>query len=160
MIIFDKIGIVRAGTNQADGAGQYVAINGAGTDTTFGITQRLHITDKVSAQIRRSLKNLVYVFPFGDELSNLQISFFTSAVQPCSGNRSVATVSDAINQYHALKVSVDQAPKLTTIAIGISNIVVYTVMIIALDVDVVQEGPQSIGRVTMQMIGVKGAAQS
>lgn len=102
---------------------------------------------KVAAQFRQSLRRVLYVFPFGDEPSQTNITFTLFGFD-CDGNPTTA-VEDMLNYYDQIKLKPSAADPID-IVIGGKAI---KALVMGLNLGLSQAGLQPIFTATMNVIG-------
>lgn len=100
--VFDKIGIVAA---RPVTASSIVGIDGIGNvRATFGLLQAFSIDSKVLAQIKRTLRRVPVIFPMGDDLSEISLTFMAPLKSPCN-DVATSDIAAALNAYNIRHVT-------------------------------------------------------
>ena len=125
---------------------------GAFRPTEFAITTGVSYSQRVAAQFKQSLRRILYVFPFGDEPSQLAVTlsvFLKGCVAGAGNAEDTTALVDMLKFYDGIKLKPNAAIPIA-MTIGGSALSAFCV---GMDMDMKLQGLQTLSSVKLSLIG-------
>jgi len=123
------------------------SINGNSSPVSNAVTNSVQLQQKVGAQFKKSLNRVLYAHAFGDEPSEISVSFFIFA-RDCEGNP-LPGMQDMLRFYQSVKFRPNSQEPLQLVIGGQPLFALCLGMTLSLT----QQGPQFLSQGSLQLIG-------
>ena len=120
---------------------------GSGAPSQHAITTGVSYSQKVAAQFKQSLRRVLFVYPFGDEPSQMAVTL-SMFLKDCEGNL-LTGVDDVLKYYDTIKLKPNAADPIDVV-IGGSPVKAFC---IGMDLSMQVIGLQTVSTIKFNLIG-------